>query len=181
MASCTYKIFKLSDGITKVAANPKVYSNKSKFKGSMLGLIDTAVIYQECCTIIFLDSSFFGSKKAKYSFLSYRGNTFISAYKFYNNGCFNLFIIKPNEERLTKEMIDPGRTGWRGVYYYDKNNRIKTDLITQISGTGTIGKLTEYLEFKADTLFVSENKANFKRVFLKRRLPKELLVYSGTW
>ena len=178
--SCGLKTFKLNDGIYKAAKNPKVYKNKAKFNSSILTLIDTMAIYEEIYKISYVDKSPFTPRKKEYLYTTYP-ETFKGVYRFYSNGCYNLFIIKNGETDFTNQMFDSKWTGWRGVYYLDNKNKIVGDLITRISGGGEIGIRKDILEFVKDTLFVTPFKANTKNVYVKRKVPFETLNSKAEW
>ena len=166
----------LKDGFQKASANPKVYKNRLYFDKSILNQIDTTVIYEA-----YNNSFYIGDKPVHVlSRLNYQDpNTFYAVYRFYENGCFSLFYIDREKQVLSKEMFDPDYTGWRGVLY-KKGGKIKGDLCTQVSGTGQIGVITETFEFKGDTIFVNaKNKWDY--IFIKRKIPGELLTFRATW
>lgn len=167
--SCGLKTFTLQDGITEVASNPKVYSNKVKFLRSELGSIDTLTIFEEYNT--------FEKILERYNYKQARSH--YGAYRFYGNGCFNYFILDRKDTILSTKMFDPNYSGWRGIYYKNKN-KIKGDLSNQISGMGEIGKLTMSFEFKGDTLFVSAKNRD-REVYIKRYLPISVLNRQANW
>ncbi|WP_431164496.1 hypothetical protein [Tenacibaculum halocynthiae] len=175
---CGLKTYKLKNGYSKAATNKKVYSNKVKFNESLLKNIDTTVIYEEFNTV-----SYFGLEATNVNIVArknYRDPyTNYEVYRFYKNGLFNLFILNRNDSILQKEMFDPLYTGWRGVLYKEKEE-LKGDLITQVSGTGTIGKITINFQFKGDTLFVSR-KNKWNDIYIKRKIPTELLNHKAEW
>jgi len=175
--SCGIKTSVLRNGITRVAINEKVYKNKSKFKESILKEIDTLVIYEEYNRVSYtgLQSHIVNMVARKNDY----HNSFYSVYRFYNNGCFNVFILNKENKLLKKELFDPNYAGYRGVYYHEKK-QIKGDRITQVSGIGTMGKITETFEFKGDTLFIRrKNKWNY--IYIKRKIPAELLNREAKW
>ncbi len=106
-------------------------------------------------------------------------NTIYGAYRFYGNGCFNWFALDRNIQTLDREMFDPSFTGWRGIIY-KKDDKIKGDLITQVSGMGAVGTITNTFEFNGDTLFIY-SKNRLKHIFIKRKIPKELLDFKAEW
>lgn len=180
LASCGFKTYVLHDGKYKAAKNPKVYKNKLKFNSSILNLLDTMAIYEELYTISYVDINPFNPKKKEYLNTNYP-ETLRGVYRFYNNGCYNLFTVKNGETNLTNKMFDSKWTGWRGVYYLDEKNRIIGDLITRISGGGEIGIRKDIFEFVKDTLFVTPFKANTKDVYVKRKVPFEILNSKAEW
>jgi len=175
---CGLKTYKLKNGYSRAATNKKVYSNKIKFNESIIKYIDTTVIYEKFNTV-----SYFGLEPTNVNIVArknYRDHqTHYGVYRFYKNGLFNYFTLNRNDSILQKEMFDPLYTGWRGVLYKEKGV-LKGDLITQISGMGAIGKITEIFKFKGDTLFVSrKNISNY--IYIKRKIPAELLNHKAEW
>lgn len=107
-------------------------------------------------------------------------NAYYDVYKFYGNGCYNIFTLSRNESELTKQMFDPTYTGWRGVLY-KKKDKILGDLITQVGGMSwDIGKQTQEFSIKGDTLF-AEVKNRYKYVYIKRQIDLELLKHNADW
>ncbi|MFY9242118.1 MAG: hypothetical protein WAO74_03740 [Polaribacter sp.] len=176
--SCGIKTFKLKNGYSRAAINERVYKNKKYFEKSILRDIETQIIYEE------YNKTFYkGNKPINVLARKNYENpySYYQVYKFYDNGNFNLFILNRKEPELKSNMFDPEFTGWRGVLY-SENNKIKGDLITQISGTGTIGVIKQTFEFKGDTLFIDRKGNSFeKRVYIKRKVPIELLKNNAEW
>ncbi|WP_207496753.1 hypothetical protein [Aridibaculum aurantiacum] len=166
----------LKNGYQRAATNPKVYKNRIYFDKSILIQIDTSVIYEEYNT-----SFYVGDKPI--NVLSRLNNqdprTTYAAYRFYGNGCFSLFHLDREKQILSKEMFDPTFTGWRGVLY-SQDGKIKGDLITQVSGGGAIGVVSETFQFRGDTLFVHA-KNRWDYIFIKRKIPYELLNFHAEW
>ena len=156
--------------------NSKVYRNRIYFNHSILTNIDTAVIYEEFNTSFYISNNPV-NVLARNNYQNYY--TLYSVYRFYGNGCFNLFILDRDKPTLDKEMFDPTFTGWRGVFYR-KTDKINGDLITQVTGAGSIGTITETFEFKGDTLLVHD-RDRLKHIFIKRHIPKELLSFNADW
>lgn len=176
--SCGIKTFKLKNGYSRAAINEKVYSNKKYFEKSVLKDINTEIIYEEYNTTFYK-----GNKPV--SVLARKNNenphTSYGVYKFYKNGNFNLFVLDRNNPELKSNMFDPEFTGWRGVLY-SKNNEIKGDLITQVSGMGDIGIIKQTFEFRGDTLLIKEKGKSFrKRIYIKRKIPIDLLKNNAEW
>ena len=165
----------LKNSFQKAPTNPKVFKNRIYFEISSLSQIDTTVIYEE------YNSSYFGDKSIKglvrENYIS--SDSFYEVYRFYGNGCFSLFHLNKNIKTLTKEMFDPNYTGWRGILY-TKENKLTGDLITQVSGVGTIGIIKEIFKFKGDTLFVNE-KNNGKHIYIKRKISNEFMNSKAEW
>lgn len=168
----------LKDDFQKVATNPKVYKNRKYFDKNILTQLDTTVIYEEYNT-----NNYEGLNKLPdiLERFNYRNsNDIYLVYRFYGNGCYNLFYLYKNKPELTKEMFDPLIRGSRGVIY-SKKSKTKGDLITQVSGIGTYEKLTELFEIKGDTLVVLTKSSNIKKVYVKRIIPAELLKFTADW
>jgi len=167
----------LKNGREKAAINPMVYKNRIHFDKSILNQIDTTVIYEEYNTTYYIgDNPVNVLARDNYQ----NPDTYYMVYRFYGNGCFNLFHLNRENSVLTKELFDPGYTGWRGVLY-SENGQIKGDLITQISAGGIIGKLTETFEFNGDTLIVTSKTPTWKYIFLKRNISTDLLKFTAGW
>lgn len=172
--SCGMKTVYLGNKITKVPIDDNAFGNKNKFDLSLFDNIDTSVIYEEYNTTFFI-----GSKPidvlALYNYQN--PDKFYEAYKFYNNGCFNLFILN-RDDTISKETFNPNFNGYRGVFYRD-NGIIKADLFTRTTGIGKMAIITEKLKFIGDTLFVKERIDT--KVYIKRKLPLEYFDYKADW
>lgn len=175
-ASCGLRTITLDNGHTKVAVNPQVYHNRDKFSPDILKKIDTTVIYEE-----YTESYYIGMARVSFKDVARKNpdspSKIYGAYKFYNNGNFNYFILDDRNE-LNKEMFNPEFTGLRGVLF-KKDNEIHGDLITKVSDIGRIGILNEKLFFKGDTLIVRGKGSTNK--YIKRQLPAGFLSYSAKW
>lgn len=170
VASCAMKTYKLQNGITKVPYDKKVYKNKSRFNKELLKIIDTAAVYE--------------AYSEKYNILTrldnHPENSFYGVYRFYANGCFNLFYFE--RDIIQKENdFNPNYRGYRGVYYKE-GDEIKSDLFSIANDWGWTGKLNESLIFKGDTLYVKRDKSrgNIEK-YVKRKLPAEYLKYKADW
>jgi len=176
LMSCNMKVYTLLDKIIDVPKNAEAYKNKLKFKATILNIIDTAVVYEE-----------FDNEKKILKRLDQctacRGYTI---YKFYPNGCFNMFYFSRNSTLPTMEF-DPQHTGYRGVYYTE-NGKIKYDLYAEIDDRQHTGKITGTLTISGDTLYVKrDNRKGIDatsypaRIYIKRQLPPEYFVYQANW
>ena len=153
LLTCCMHTTILKNGHQKAPTNSKVYKNKIYFDKSILDQIDTTVIYEQYNTGFYIG----GKPVNVLSRLNHQDpNSLYAVYRFYGNGLFNLFHLDRQKQMLTKEMFDPSYTGWRGVLY-KKENKIKGDLVTQVSGMGTIGIITETFNLRV-TLFLSMQK-----------------------
>jgi len=172
----------LPDGITDVPVNNRDYfKNKKYFSLFLLKKIDTAAIYVETYSYRSFEKDFspFNNK------ISHRGDGWRNVYKFYSNGCMNLFAFKDDYE-IKKEDIDPERGGLRGVYYLDDKNNIKTDFfgITGYSFicTRLYGVNTRIIEVKGDTLLIKNpSDLTFVEGYVKRKIPEDWLIYKADW
>lgn len=176
LLSCNMKIYKLKDKITDVPLEPIVYKNKLKFTTSLFNTIDTGFVYEEYDTDKKIPMS---SDKCT----SCRG---YSIYKFYSNGCLNLFYFD-RSSLLPISEFDPLYTGYRGVYYLE-NGKIRFDLFAEIDEWQKTGKITGTLTFSGDTLYVKRddkkgiNAISYPtRIYIKRKLPPEYFVFKANW
>lgn len=168
----------LKNGYSKAPTHPKVFKNKVYFDESILEQIDTTVIYEEYNTNYFEGFEKQPNVLARNNFKN--PNSMYGVYRFYGNGCFNLFHLDRNKSELTKEMFDPTYTGWRGVLY-KKKNKVVGDIFTQVGQMSwQLGKQTNLFTFKGDTLIV-ELKNVAKYIYVKRRIDTKLLEHNANW
>lgn len=113
LASCNIKVYTLLDKVTNVPKNNEVFSNKTKFNSTLLQFVDTGTIYEE----------FDRNKNVLMRFDNCVECRSYNAFKFYSNGCFNLFYFKTGSS-LSMNEFDPLYAGLRGVYYLE-NNKVK--------------------------------------------------------
>lgn len=181
LTSCNSKLKILSDGWTRITTDEKKYSNRILFNPELLKIIDTNSIYKECCYIQNLDSSFFGLNKSKrYQSVNYPSQNSREYFRFYSDGYCNCFINDKIEGYYDVRDFNPDSTGFRGVYFQDKKNRIRIDLFTKTSGIGNFSNLKLYLKISGDTLFMtSKNGNNSYRVFIKKELSKDINFFKG--
>lgn len=168
----------LKNGYSKAPTNSKVFKNKLYFDKSILALIDTTVIYEEYNTNYYVG---FEKQPNILARLNYKNpNTTYGVYRFYGNGCYNLFHLDRNKTELTKEMFDPTYTGWRGVLYR-KKTQVLGDIFTQVGQMGwQLGKQTDIFTFNGDTLVV-ELKNVHKYIYIKRHIDNKLLDHNADW
>ncbi|MCH8904016.1 MAG: hypothetical protein IIA45_08900 [Bacteroidetes bacterium] len=168
LISCV-NTYKLSDGISRVPSNSKVYKNKSKFNISLLNTIDTSVVYEKY--------------SIRYNILARMDNhpetSIYGVYRFYPGGYFNYFVLD-RDIALDIKDFDPVYTGYRGVYYHEKNE-IRYDNFGISNGLGWIGKLTGAFTFIGDTLYKKSDYSSYVQIYIKRELPKEYLKYRVDW
>ncbi|WP_124637109.1 hypothetical protein [Taibaiella sp. KBW10] len=168
----------LRNGYSKAPTKSKVFKNSVYFEQAILDQIDTTVIYEE-----YNDNYYEGLVKqenvlARHNYAN--RHTTYGVYRFYGNGCFNLFHLDRDKPELTAEMFDPAYTGWRGVLY-KKKNKILGDMFTQTGQMGwQLGKQTEAFIFRGDTLIV-ELKNVHKFFYIKRHIDKKLLEHHAEW
>ena len=177
LASCTQTIV-LKNGYSKAPTNPKVFKNRIYFEKSILTQIDTTAIYEE------YDDTYYEGMVKQEKVLARHNynnpNTTYGVYRFYGNGCYNLFHLDRNKPELTIEMFDPTYTGWRGVLY-KKKSEILGDKFTQIGQMSwELGKQTQEFTFNGDTLIV-ELKSVHKYIYIKRHIDKRLLDHNADW
>jgi hypothetical protein len=154
----------LKNGYSKVPANNEVFKNKMYFEKSILLQIDTTVIYEEYKT------NYYKGFEKQPDIL----------YRFYGNGCYNLFHLDRNKPELTKEMFDPNYAGIRGVLY-KKKEKILGDKYTQIGQSGRqLGMQTDELTFNGDTLIVELEHVH-KDIYIKRKIDPNLPNHNAKW
>ncbi len=152
LTSCGLRTTILKDGVTKVAVNEKVYKNKSKFDASIVSFIDTTVIYEEYNTR-FYKNGFPVNVLARLN--TENPYNWYQAYRFYNNGCYNVFILnRQTDVALSSKNFNPDYVGHRGIYFKEKS-KIKGNLITQVTDYGETGIIKEIFQFDGDTLYVT--------------------------
>lgn len=172
--ACSPRTFVLKNGITRAPSDRDFFKNKSKFQPDLLAVVDTSVIYEE-----YIDSYYAGTTKVPFNNVGRlkEGARFYSVIRFYPNGSFSYFTIDGQKDLAPQ--IDPSYNGWRGVYYKDRNE-IKADMLTQVSGIGTLGKITEKFSFNGDTLYV-HRKGKWDYKYVKRKVDQKLLLPTSDW
>jgi len=169
LMSCNMKTYVLKDKITDVPYKPTVYKNKSKFTTSLINTIDTGVVYEEFDR----EKNILMSSDKCTACRGYR------IYKFYPNGCLNMFFFDRNSLLPTVEF-DPLYSGYRGVYYTE-NNKIRFDLFAEIDQRQHTGKLSATLTFSGDTMYLKRDDLSYTEIYIKRKLPPEYFVYKANW
>lgn len=177
LLSCNMKVYKLLDNRTRVPKNLEVYKNKVKFDTSLLTIIDTGVIYEEYSTEKKMLERLDLSDNTKRRYL---------VYKFYPNGCFNVFSFDKNNLPSITEF-DPNYAGVRGIYYKE-DNQIKYEEFSAIDQVGHIGRVKGTFKVSGDTLYEKMNDrkgidaTNYPmRIYIKRTLPPQYFVYKANW
>jgi hypothetical protein len=171
------RVYTLLDNITRVPLNLDDYVNKNKFNKSLLNLFDTAVVYEE-----------FNKEKnilERFNFCQSCQKRYL-VYRFYPNGCFNVFAFEKDKLPLI-ERINPNFSGGRGVYYLEKNE-IKFDEFSAIDQFYNIGKITGTFKVNGDTIFVRQDdrkgldaQSYSTEIYIKRKLPKEYFTFKADW
>ncbi|PAM92703.1 hypothetical protein B4N84_21465 [Flavobacterium sp. IR1] len=179
--SCGVKVNILDDKLTAVPIDDRIFKNKNFFDRLLLNSIDTTAIYIEDCNFESSEKDFKNVNNKVYRTRDYHN----ICYVFYSNGCVNLISAyrKDYFDVLEVEDLDPLKTGYRGVFY-KKNNQIQIDLFT-ITGYNfkrEYGINTSIIKIKGDTLF-RKSKFDMKTVtvYLKKKLPKDFLIYKPDW
>jgi len=164
------KTITLQNGRTKVPAKNNAYKNKMKSDNSLLKIVDINVVYE---------------KFNKHYNVLQRLDTNVETkvygvYRFYPNGKFNKFFIDKRDV-FNKNDFNPRYNGYRGVYYWDKN-QIRYDLFAESNELGWIGKLTGTFTFSGDTLYVKRDvdKTHID-IYIKRKLPPSYLDHKADW
>lgn len=179
--SCGAKVTILDDKITAVPIDNGIFKNKTLFDGSLLNSIDTMAIYIKDCNFESSEKDFKNKNNKAYSTRDYHNE----CYLFYSNGRVNCFSAygKDYFDILKTEDLDPMKTGYRGVFY-KKNNQIQMDLFTIVGYNfkRDYGINTSIIKIKGDTLF-RKSKFDMKTVtvYLKKKIPKEWIVYKPDW
>ena len=171
------KVYTLLDKVTDVPKKNEVYKNKEKFNVSILNIIDTAVVYEELNTDKNLLERLVNCNGCHRKYLMY---------KFYPNGCFNVFSFR-KDSSLSVNEFNPNYTGHRGVYYTE-NNKIKYDYFAGIDQRQHTGKITGTIRINGDTLYVKDDDRKgidattySTEIYIKRKLPPEYFVYKADW
>ena len=167
--SCTSVVF-LKDGHVTVPANSTFYKNRIYFDKELLHLIDTNSIYFE------IEPS---KPKFKNPNLKNAMNNRTGAYKFYSNGCFNLFYLN-NGQNIDNQTFDPSYSGWRGIIY-KRNGEFLGDMFVQLeTDTNVISHCTAIFEFVGDTIKVNMENL-YKRKYVKQKISDGKLNYRPNW
>jgi len=159
---------------TKVPLDNKVFNHKQNLM-SISKDIDTLTLYEEFRKSTYIS----GTKKIEVN-LPERLNTvnsqgMYSAYKFYGNGCINLFFFDKNDS-LTKEMLNPKFDGYRGIVFKQDNKLVMMRYV-EVGEMGNFGLAKTYFRISGDTLILDE----YPYYFIKRKLPKEWFTYKADW
>lgn len=177
--SCTTKTTLLEDGLTKVPSEDDFFKNKHMFHNQILKHIETDVIYVEEYSYLSKDNDF-QRKNEKLEVAT--GGQYKTVYRFYKNGCVNLFTINQLED-FTLNTFNPDYRGSRGVYYL-KNNYVNVDFFG-VKGYflgKDYGVLSKKIKIEGDTLLIKSNsEKNYIQVFSKQRIPNEYLKYNADW
>lgn len=173
LAGC-YSIQKLPDGHTTITTDQRAYKNKEKFSLGLTAFIDTNAVYEEYCYVNAVN------KERTYH---YHQDTHKDYYRFYSNGYCNCFSVKSNATELNHANFDPAKTGYRGVYYQEKNGTIKLDLFTQIGELSSLrssyGLSTRKITLSGDSLFMQKEGDMNYHIYLKRKATKEIQDMKG--
>ncbi|OXA94410.1 hypothetical protein SAMN06265346_11282 [Flavobacterium hercynium] len=176
--SCSTKTRTLENKITDVPLDNKVFKNKMFFESELFNQIDTNTVYKEE----------FGYQSKKNSFekinnlKEYQNRSVRGYYRFYSNGCVNYFSFQDFDE-ITFSSLAPNFNGQRGIIYSEENV-IKLDLFTIIgySFKRDYGIITSILKVKGDTLFEKKlTNPSYVNVYVRRKIPKEFLIYKPDW
>jgi hypothetical protein len=178
LLSCGMKTRTLENNITSVPFENKVFKNKYLFETKCLKGIDTAALYKEEYGYVSAKNSFKNNNENKY----YQSSSSRSYYKFYKNGQINYFLFRDFDE-VTLSSINPNFDGQRGVLYSEKNE-LKLDLFTIVGyGYGReYGITCQIIRIQGDTIFEKSIKnLEYVTVYVKKKLPKEFLIYKPDW
>ena len=167
----------LNNETTAVPFNNNIFK-KNRGDINSLTEIDTVALYKFEYGFVTSKNSFKASAQNRY----FSNSSVIAYYKFYKNGCVNLFSFS-NQDSITANNLNPELNGQRGIVY-KKNNALKLDLFTIIGyGYGReYGLVGSTMIIKDDTIFEKKDKnIEYVNVYLKQKLPKEFLIYKPDW
>ena len=171
----------LEDNITVVPSNCEVFEKKSLFEKTLLNIIDTSCIYIEAFSYLTNGKDFKRIDKKVY----YRTDYHTTYYKFYSNGCFNYFFALDTDfyKFLKTDNLNPKISGHRGVFYKkDKDVHLELFTIVGYNFKTTYGINSSIVEIRGDTLFrKSKFDLKYVNVYVRKKLPKEFLVYKPDW
>jgi hypothetical protein len=181
LIGCGIKTTVLQDGTTRVAVNQKVYKNISKFDTSMVTVIDTTVIYEAYNTLYNENGIPVYKKLARLTTKIENPDNYYHVYRFYNNGCYNLFILdREKDASLGKNDFNPDYAGNRGIYFKEDSVFIG-NIVVQKNGIGERGIRKELFYFSGDTLFRTIKNSPYTQIFIKRNVPSDYLKWKATW
>lgn len=178
LLSCGMKTRTLENNITSVPFDNKVFKNKYLFETKCLNDIDTVALYKEEYGYRTTKNSFENVNKKKY----YQSSSFCGYYKFYKKGHVNFFVFRDFDE-ITLINLNPNFNGQRGILYSEKDET-KLDIFTIVGyGYGReYGIIKHVLRTKGDTIFEKSTvDLTYVNVYVKRKLPKEFLIYKPDW
>ena len=177
-ASCGgIKVRFLNNKTTAVPFDNNIF-NKNIYDRNFLTIIDTVALYKLEYGFVTSKNSFKASTKNRY----YSSSSNIAYYKFYKNGCVNLFSFH-NQDSITINSLNPELNGQRGIVY-KKNNGLKLGLFTIVGyGYGPeYGIVGSTIIIKDDTIFEKKDKnIEYINVYIKQKIPKEFLIYKPDW
>lgn len=167
--SCGIKNTLLLDGITKVPIDEKSYLNKIKYDSTMQKYFDVNCIYEEYDQGHSMPSRLC----QEYEYPLY------SAFKFYSNGCLNLFFLEKRKELLDINL-DPNYAGYRGVYY-EEEGVFRIEFFGVVDELKSLGKIKGTLTVKGDTLISYTDNLKYPKYYIKRKLPDTFKKYNAKW
>lgn len=181
LISCAIKTRMLDDQITAVPIDNKVFKNKLFFEKSLLNKIDTTAIYISEYSYQSNKENFKKRDNKIYKSRDYHN----ACYKFYGNGCLSYFSAYDVDfyDSVKVNDLNTSINGQRGVYYI-KDNQIQMDLFTIVGYNfkREYGINTSVIEIRGDTL-LRKSKFDLEtvNVCVKKKLPKEFLIYKPDW
>lgn len=136
---------------------------------SFYKVCDTASVYQ-------YDGEFTRDNSSSIYYVKHDYKNF---YKFYKNGKVGYFGIDDNE-KLSMEKMNPCR--FLNAYYgYNKKKNYILKR-TVVSNSNDIFDVVFEIQFHKDTLkIISKENRNDIKIFLRKEIPKEWLIYKPDW
>ncbi|MFB9080313.1 hypothetical protein ACFFLS_11530 [Flavobacterium procerum] len=169
--SCGVKTYLLNNGHTKAPVKPLIDLNIENFDSNLNKAIDTNCIYEQ----------FNQNYKVLFRLDNHIETNIYAVLKFYPNGHFNKFYLhRERNQLLKKENFDPSYSGYRG-YYNKKDGEIRFNLYAPVTQEREIGKLSGILNIQGDTIYVVTDCYKEAEIFIKRKIPNELLDFKAKW
>jgi hypothetical protein len=169
LSNCT-EIMYLKDGSTKVPRKPTFFKKDKNFDRTVFNTIDTSSVYKE---IVSLRKDYM--KPLRPFFINK-----YSIYRFYGNGCFNLFYSENNDTTFTAQEFDPNYTGWRGKLHLEYDDLFGKIYMKCNYDSTSYATDKYFFHFTEDTLFVRAGN-DYGRVYLKKKVSDSLLKTNANW
>jgi hypothetical protein len=172
----------LGDNITKVPLDNIIFNHKQQLS-KVSKDIDTLVLYEKFTKYGYVPSNEGLPKKIKINLperLNFKNPRGVyETYRFYENGCVNFFILVKGDS-LTKEELNPQFSGYKGIIF-KLNDEIAIDSYVQAGEMGNHGISRKFVKILGDTLIITGKGETYSEYFIKRKIPKEWLIYKADW